>query len=126
MMQKYRNLEEFLETNFWWNVVVHPFAFEFLKLKIVKFYSQGWVIVANVWVAIEGRFASIEELKDRTTSPPLNMNNWDTLGLLLKWRNVGGRCCVPKKDFALLQNGWWCLKEVTNYLILYFKHPLNF
>ncbi len=75
---------------------------------------------------IEGRFASIEELKDRTTSPPLNMNNWDTLRLLLKWRNVGGKRCVPEIDFALLQNGWWCLKKVTNCLILYFKHPLNF
>jgi hypothetical protein len=53
MMWQYRNLEEILETNFWWNVVVHPFAFEFLKLKIVKFYSQGWEIVAIVWVELK-------------------------------------------------------------------------
>jgi hypothetical protein len=57
-----KNLSEILGSNFWWNMIIHPWDVGFLKSKITKLHGLGWVSMSNAWVAFVGRFASKEEM----------------------------------------------------------------
>jgi hypothetical protein len=57
-----KNVNKILASNFWWNMIIHPWHVGFLKSKTTEFHGLGWVSMSDVWVAFVGIFASKEEM----------------------------------------------------------------
>jgi len=57
-----KSLSKILGSNFWWNMIIHPWDVGFSRSKATKLHGLGWVSMPVAWVAFARKFASKEEM----------------------------------------------------------------
>lgn len=60
-----QNPSDILALSLWWNKGIQPWEMGFLKNRASILHSLGWATIEDVWVVVEGRFASITEMGDK-------------------------------------------------------------
>jgi len=95
-----KNPNEILESNFWWNRIIHPWDVSLLKGKAIEFHGLGWVSMFSVWVAFARRFASREEMGEKIVLSPKEELEYERIVIKLEevWGVYGeGETTIAKK-----------------------------